>query len=102
MRTLRVASLAIGAALYLASPPAAFAQAPPSSPNRDAYYDFLMARHLEAIGDPKGALAALNKAVADDPRSAEVYAELAAFHLRRDEDDAAETSGKQALALDAE
>ena len=52
--------------------------------SRSAYYDFLIARHLEAQGDTKGAQAALEHAVAADPRSAEVRAEIAAFHLRRD------------------
>jgi Flp pilus assembly protein TadD len=105
MRTLRVASFALGAALIVLPPPRAVSAqtAPAQGPgqlNKDAYFDFLMARHLEATGDAKGALAQLDKAVMDDPRSAEVYAELAGFHLRRDEDDAAETSAKQALTID--
>ena len=94
MRTLRVASVVAGAALFL-SPGIAFAQTP-----ADAYYDFLIARHLEAQGDSKGAQAALEKAVATDPKSAEVRAELAAFHLRRDANDDAERVAKEALQLD--
>jgi Flp pilus assembly protein TadD len=94
MRTFSVASVALGAALFV-MPHAAFAQISP-----DAYYDFLMARHLEASGDSKGAQAQLEKAVAADPKSAEVRAELAAFHLRRDAGDDAERVAKEALQLD--
>jgi tetratricopeptide (TPR) repeat protein len=105
MRTLRVASLAFGAALFLSLPSATFAQTAPSANtndqlNADALYDFLMARHLEALGDPKGAESELDKAAKEDPKSAEVRAELAAYHLRRDEDDAAEMDAKAALQID--
>ena len=95
MRSMRVAPLVLCAALTLASARPAVAQA-----TTDSYLDFLLARHLEALGDNKGALAQLEKAVSEDPRSAEVRAELAAFHLRRDEDDAAEKAAKEALQLD--
>jgi Flp pilus assembly protein TadD len=95
MRILRVVPVALGAALLLTLPRVALAQAP-----ADAYYDFLIARHLEAQGDSKGAQAALEKAVTADPKSAEVRAELAAFHLRRDAADDAERVAKEALQLD--
>ena len=94
MRIFHVASVALGAALCL-TPRAAFAQT-----SADAYYDFLMARHMEAAGDSRGAQAQLEKAVAADPKSAEVRAELAAFHLRRDAGDDAERVAKEALQLD--
>jgi tetratricopeptide (TPR) repeat protein len=95
MRTTRVALLLLTAALTLASSRPAFSQTTP-----DAYYDFLVARHLEGQGDNKGAQTQLEKAVAEDPRSAEVRAELAAFHLRRDDADDAEKVAKEALGLD--
>lgn len=95
MRTLRVAFFALGVASLLAMPRAALAQT-----SIDAYYDFLMARHLEASGDAKGAQAQLEKAVAADSNSAEVRAELAAFYLRRDDGDNAERVAKEALQLD--
>ena len=95
MRTLRVSFAALGVALLLAIPHAALAQTA-----AEGYYDFLMARHLEASGDSKGAQALLEKAVAADPRSAEVRAELSAFHLRRDAADDAERVAKEALQLD--
>ena len=95
MRILRVAFAAFGVAWLLAIPRVALAQTVD-----EGYYDFLMARHLEASGDSKGAQALLEKAVAADPKSAEVRAELAAFHLRRDAGDDADRVAKQALQLD--
>ena len=66
----------------------------------DAYFEFLMARRLEAQGDHTGALTALGRAAAADPTSAEVRAEIASFQLRRNERGAAETDALQALRLD--
>ena len=67
---------------------------------QDAYFEFLMARHLEAQGDHTGALAALERAAASDPASAEVRAEIASFQLRRDQRDEAEREAREALRLD--
>jgi tetratricopeptide (TPR) repeat protein len=64
-----------------------------------SYLSFLMARRLEAEGDNSGALAALKRAAAADPRSAEIYAEMAGFHLRHNERPEAETAAKEALAI---
>src|SRR5688572_29424237 len=64
-----------------------------------AYLSFLMARRLEAEGDNSGALAALKRAIAADPKSAEIYAEMAGFHLRHNERSEAETAAKAALAI---
>jgi tetratricopeptide (TPR) repeat protein len=66
----------------------------------DPYFEFLQARRLEADGDAKGALAALERAATADPKSAEVRAEIASLHLRRNERPDAEKSAKAALALD--
>src|SRR5689334_4093939 len=95
MRTTHAAFISLGAALFLTLPRPAVAQT-----QAEAYYDFLIARHLEASGDAKGAQAALEKGVAADPRSAEIRAELAAFFLRRDAADDAERVAKEALQLD--
>ena len=86
--------IALVAALSISTPYVAFAQA------TDAYYEFMQARRLEADGDAKGALAALERAAAADPKSAEIRAEVAALHLRRSERPDAEKSAKAALALD--
>jgi tetratricopeptide (TPR) repeat protein len=68
----------------------------------DAYYEFLIARRLETAGDTAGALAALERAAAADPTSAEIKAEIAAFHFRRTPPARAEgeKAAKEALALD--
>src|ERR1043166_6278115 len=73
----------------------AFAQGPV-----DPYYEFLMARHLEAEGNNAGAMAALERAAAAEPKSAEIRSEVAAFYYRRNQRDMAEKSAKAALALD--
>ena len=67
---------------------------------QDAYFQFLMARYLEAQGDHTGALAALERAAAADPASAEVRAEIASFQLRRNQRDEAEREALEALRLD--
>jgi len=66
----------------------------------DSYFEFLQARRLEADGDAKAALAALERAATADPKSAEVRAEIASLHLRRNERADAERAAKAALALD--
>ena len=91
----RRSTLAVLTALSLGTPLSALAQAP-----TDTYYEFLLARRLEADGDVKGARAALDRAAAADPKSAEVRAEIAALHLRRNERGEAEKAAKAALAID--
>ena len=73
---------------------------PALAQSTDSYFEFLQARRLEADGDAKGALAALERAATADPRSAEVRAEIASLHLRRNERAEAEKAAKAALALD--
>jgi tetratricopeptide (TPR) repeat protein len=65
----------------------------------NAYFEFLMARRLEALGDQSGALAALERAAAADPMSAEIRAEIASFHMRRNSRTEAEGAALQALKL---
>jgi len=67
----------------------------------EAYFQFLSAQRLERLGDHAGSLAALNRAAAADPGSAAVRAEIAAFHLRRNQRSDAESAALQALMLDA-
>lgn len=66
----------------------------------DPYYQFLIARHLMSEGDASGALAALDRAAAADPDSAEVRAEIAMLQYRANKHDEAEKAAKAALALD--
>ena len=81
---------------------AASLSAPALAQETDAFYEFLMARRLEAAGDMAGARAALERAATADPGSAEVKAEIASFHLRRNDRDEAEAAGRAALELDAD
>lgn len=73
---------------------------PAGAQTSNAYFEFLMARRLEALGDQDGALAALERAAVADPMSAEVRAEIASFQLRRNRRNEAEGAALQALKLD--
>jgi tetratricopeptide (TPR) repeat protein len=98
MPALRAACTMLVAALLATSvPSAAFAQSA-----ADPYFEFLMARRLEAAGDTSGALAALMRAAAADKASAEIRAEIASFHLRQNRRDEAEKAAREALALAAD
>lgn len=79
-----------------------FAQtsAPPGDPGQ-AYFEFLIARRLEGQNDAAGALQALKRAIALDPKSAELQAELAGFHARQNEGPEAVAAAEQAIKLDA-
>jgi tetratricopeptide (TPR) repeat protein len=92
-RRLLVAGLLIGwaPASVLAQPATAV----------DPYFEFLAARHLEGEGDNAGALAALQRAAAADPASAEVRAEIAAFQLRHNQRSEAEKAARDSLTIDA-
>jgi tetratricopeptide (TPR) repeat protein len=73
-----------------------------SAQSADPYYEFLLARRLEAQGNAQGALAALRRAEVADPTSAEIKAEIAAFHFRQSTPDreAGEKAARAALAID--
>jgi tetratricopeptide (TPR) repeat protein len=96
MRTTRV--LAAAALLSGLASGAALAQ----QRTADAYYEYLMARRLESAGKTEAALAALERAAAADPTSAEIRAEIASFHLRRNppQRELGEKAAKEALAID--
>ena len=57
--------------------------APAVAQGTDSYYEFLMAIRLEAQGNLDGALSALERAAAADPRSEQMRAEIASYYLRR-------------------
>jgi tetratricopeptide (TPR) repeat protein len=65
------------------------------------YFEFVQARRLEAEGDVLGALAALTRAAAADPRSSAIRAEIAGLEFRRNRRDEAEKAARESLALDA-
>lgn len=89
--------------LVAAVPAAAQPPAPaPSRPaNAAAMYEFLIARRAESNNDPAAAQAALERAVALDPQSAELHAELAGFFARQNKAADAVREAERALALDA-
>jgi tetratricopeptide (TPR) repeat protein len=67
----------------------------------EAYYQFLLGRHLESEGDVTGAIAAYKEAARLDPKSAEVLAELASLHARENRLAEATAAAESALKLDA-
>src|SRR5204862_359544 len=80
--------------LSLLAQPAA-AQAP-----EDAAYYFLLGRYLEGGGKIDEAIAALRKAIALDPKSAEPRAELAGLYARQDKAPEAVAAAEDALTVD--
>ena len=87
-----VFTVAVGVAGLAPSP--SYAQTP------NAYFEFLMARRYESEGNNQAALAALERASAASPTSAEIKAELAAFYSRRNQRPEAEKAARAALAID--
>ena len=65
-----------------------------------SYYEFILSRHLENQGDEAGALEALKRAQAADPKSAEIRAELAGLYARQNKAAEAIEAAEQALKLD--
>jgi tetratricopeptide (TPR) repeat protein len=98
MEVTRAARRLLVAGLLIGCPAGVLAQ---SAPVVDPYYEFLVARHLEGEGDNPGALAALQRAAAAEPTSAEVRAEIAAFQFRHNQRAEAEKAAREALTLDA-
>jgi tetratricopeptide (TPR) repeat protein len=91
------------AALALAAPPAARAQAPaPPQAAADAGYFFLLGRHLESQGKIDEAVAAHKKAISLAPDAAELWAELAALYARDDRAVEALDAAEAALRINAD
>lgn len=85
------------ALLVLGASPGA---AGPQSDRSQAYYRFLLGRHLESEGEVDRAAAEFREAARLDPGAAEIRAELAAFYARQDRTREAAEWGEAALALD--
>ena len=77
------------------------APAPTMSRSAEAYYQFILARHLESGGDIDGAIAAYREAATLDPKSAEILAELAALYGRENKISEAVDAAESALKVDA-
>ena len=67
---------------------------------KDPAYFFLLARHLEGAGRISEAVDAYKRAIALDPKSAELHAELAGLYARDDKAVEALTQAEAALAID--
>ena len=67
----------------------------------EAYYQFLLGRHLESEGDTAAALVAYTEAARLDPKSAEICAEIAALHARENRIAEATAMAEAALKLDS-
>src|SRR5687767_6680367 len=89
----------LGVMLMCATSTAAFAQARsvPAESGGGAYYEFLMALHLESQGDTAGAAAAYQRAERLDPQSAEIPAALAELYARMNRPADAIAAGERAV-----
>jgi tetratricopeptide (TPR) repeat protein len=93
---------AIVLAVVVASAGSSFAQTVASEdPRGQAYFEFLLARRLEAQGNDAGALEALKRAIALDPKSAELHAEMAGYYARQNDGENAVAAAERALTFDA-
>lgn len=93
--------------LGLATPVAARAQGaranpPAAAPDRiaEAYEHFLRAHLLEDADDTEGAIAAYKRALAADPRGADIAADLADLYLRENRASEARGAAEQAIKID--
>jgi tetratricopeptide (TPR) repeat protein len=102
MRTvvLLVFALATPSLAAAQKPPAPAVPPAPATGSAQAYYEFLLARHLENQDDEAGALEALKRAMAADPNSAEIRAELSAFYARQNKATEAIEQAEAALKID--
>lgn len=97
MRPILIAlALAVGAT----PPMESMAQSTAPPPVDTAAYYFLLGRQLESTGRVDEAIAAHNQAIALDPQSAELYAELAGLYARQDKAPESLEAAEAALARD--
>lgn len=94
-------ALAVSAPALVSASEGGQAAATADDPKARAFYEFLMARRLEAAGDTAGSMAALQRAQELDPNSAEIAAEMAGAHARQDQAQSAILQAERALKLDA-
>ena len=96
-----IRAMLVALAIAVASPALAQPSAAPGSPKAQAFFEFMMARRLEASGDAAGSMAALQRAQVLDPDSADIAAEIAGAHARQDQAPAAILQADRALTIDA-
>lgn len=76
------------------------AQVGTATRSSEAYYQFMLGRHLASEGDIEAAIKAFRQAAAADPRSAEIPAELALLYAGEDQVSEARSAAEEALKLD--
>jgi tetratricopeptide (TPR) repeat protein len=89
------------AACSMAAPAASAQSVPAPEPSASAGYYFLLGRHLETSGKAEEAIAAHKRAIALEPSSAELRAELAAVYARQERALEAIEAAEAALKLDS-
>lgn len=87
-------------ALTLALVPTASVVSAQPKAGSEAYYEFLLGRHLENAGEVDQAVAAFERAAKLDPASADIPAELAGLFARQGRFDEARRTADHALTLD--
>lgn len=97
MRTAVVLGLVLWSSVAVAQP---VPSPPPADTTAQAYFEFLLARRLEGQGETAAALEALKRALALDPTSGELHAELAGFYARQNNGTDAVAAAEQALKFD--
>jgi tetratricopeptide (TPR) repeat protein len=83
-----------------AAPARAQAAASPTDRIAEAYTQFLLAQRFEDDDDADGAIAAYRRAMALDPQSADIVAELANLYMRQNRSQDATTAAESALKID--
>ena len=77
-------------------------QDPIEDPQAEAYYLFLLGRHLEGETDSAGAIDAFERAAELDLESADILSELGAMYARNNRADEAIVAAERALERDAD
>ncbi|HEX7486849.1 MAG TPA: tetratricopeptide repeat protein [Vicinamibacterales bacterium] len=77
------------------------ATGPAMAREAEAYYQFMLGRHLESEGDVAGAIQAYGEASKLDPKSAEILAELSGLYARENKIREAMDTAASALNVDA-
>ena len=102
VRLLLTLAIVLGLTAMAADARGLRAQAKASDHTAEAYDQFLLGRHLEAVGQIDAAIAAYELGARLDPASAEIPAELAALYARQNRAHDAITAAETALKNDPE
>ena len=92
----------LGWAAFLQTTSPSSGQGPIDDPQAEAYYLFLLGRHLEGENDIAGAIDAFERAAELDLESADILSELGAMYARHNRADDAIAAAERALQRDAD